>query len=74
MGEHDAFQAQVLIRTLCDLRNKLVTQLDWLEKHGSALDAASVRRDINEAEGHVDRLRRCLEVDVPALQPLRQAR
>jgi hypothetical protein len=75
VGERDAAQAEALIRALCDLRAKMINQVNWLEKHGSPLDAAGLRRDINEAQAHITRLqRRYLGGDVQASQPIRQAR
>jgi hypothetical protein len=58
MGERDAAQAEVLILALSDVRDKMISQVTWLEKHGSQLDAVSLRRDIDEAQGHIVRLRR----------------
>jgi hypothetical protein len=57
MGEQDAAQAEVLVRALCDLRDKMIGQMSVLEKHGSSLEAAGLRRDINEAQSHITRLR-----------------
>jgi hypothetical protein len=76
MGERDAAQAAQLIRALCDVRNKLIGQLNWLEKHDAQLDARALRRDINEAQTHITHLqRRYLGGDVVhASQPVRQAR
>jgi hypothetical protein len=31
----DAAQAEVLIRALCELRDKMISQMTRLEKHGS---------------------------------------
>ncbi len=39
MGERDAAQAAVLIRALSDVRDKIISQVSWLEKHNSPLDA-----------------------------------
>jgi hypothetical protein len=49
MGERDAAQAAVLIRALSDVRDKMISQVSWLEKQNSPLDAVALRRDINEA-------------------------
>ena len=49
-GERDAAQAEVLIQALCDLRDKMITQMRWLEKHNSQLNAAALRRDINRIQ------------------------
>ena len=75
VGERDAAQAAQLIRALCEVRDKLISQMTWLEKHDRRLDAAAVRRDVNEAQAHITRLhRRYLGGDVQASQPARQAR
>lgn len=58
IGEHDAAQAEVLIGALSDVRDKAIGQMNWLEKHDSPLDAAALRRDINEAQAHIARLQR----------------
>jgi hypothetical protein len=58
MGERDAAQADQLIRALCDERDKMTRQLSWLEKHDSQLEAPALRRDINEAQIHINRLQR----------------
>ena len=39
MGERDTAQAEVLVRALCDLRDKMISQMTWLEKHDARLDA-----------------------------------
>ena len=75
MGEHDAAQAAQLIRALCEVRDKMINRMAWLEKHGAQLEAAALRRDIHEAHAHITRLqRRYLGGDVQAAQPARQAR
>jgi len=75
MGERDAAQAAQLIRALCEVRDKMIARMTWLEKHGAKLDAAALRRDIDEAQGHITRLqRRYLGGAVQASQPLRRAR
>jgi hypothetical protein len=72
--ERDAAQAEVLIRALCELRDKMIGQMARLEKHGAQLDAAGLRRDINEAQAHIIRLRRrYVGGDVQPSQPTRQA-
>jgi hypothetical protein len=58
MGERDALQAEALIRALCDLRDKMIGQVNWLERHGSPLDTTALRRDINEAQTHIIGLQR----------------
>jgi hypothetical protein len=57
MGEQDVAQAEVLVRALCDVRDKMIAQMTVLEKHGSSIEAAGLRRDINEAQSHITRLR-----------------
>jgi hypothetical protein len=75
MGERDAAQAVVLIRALSDVRDKMIRRMTWLERHGAQLEAAALRRDINEAEAHIAGLQRCyLGGDVQASQPVRQSR
>ena len=75
MGERDAAQAAVLIRALSDVRDKMISRITWLEKHGAQLDAAALRRDLDEAQTHITRLqRRYLGGDVQASQPVRQPR
>jgi hypothetical protein len=67
MGERDAAQAAVLIRALSDVRDKMISRMTWLEKHGAQLDAAALRRDLDEAQTHITRLqRRYLGGDVQA--------
>jgi hypothetical protein len=36
----------------------MISQVTRLEKHGSRLDAAALRRDVNEAQAHITRLHR----------------
>lgn len=77
MGEHDAAQALILVRALCELLDKMTRQLSWVEHHGSQLEAAALRRDIHEASTHINRLRsRYLDGDgqTPARQAAQQAR
>jgi hypothetical protein len=75
MGGRDAVQAAELIRALCDVRDKMISQVDWLEKQDARLDARALRRDINEAQTHITHLHhRYLAGDVHASQPVRQAR
>ena len=67
MGARDAAQAVVLIRALSDVRDKMISRMTRLEKHGAQLDAAALRRDIDEAQTHITRLqRRYLGGDVQA--------
>jgi hypothetical protein len=50
----------------------MIRQITWLEKHDRQLDAAALRRDVNEAQAHITRLhRRYLGGDVQASQPVR---
>jgi hypothetical protein len=58
MGERDAAQAVALIRALSDVRDKMVSQVTWLEKHDSQSDAVALRRDITEAQTHIVGLQR----------------
>jgi hypothetical protein len=75
MGERDAAQAEALVRALCALRDTMIGQVNWLERHGSPLDATALRRDINEAQAHIIGLqRRYSDRGVRAVQPVRQAR
>jgi hypothetical protein len=54
MGERDAAQADQLIRALCDVRDDMIRQLSW--RGDSQLESAALRREINEAQTHVNRL------------------
>jgi hypothetical protein len=75
MGERDVAQAVVLIQALSEVRDELIARMTWLERRGCRLDAAALRRDVNEAQAHITRLqRRYLGGDVQASQPVRQAR
>jgi hypothetical protein len=75
LGERDAAQAEALIRALCVVREKMISQMSWLEKHGTQLDAAALRRDINEAQAHITNMRRrYLGGDLAARQRVQQAR
>lgn len=58
MGERDAAQAVALVRALCDLLDEMTRQLTWLEHRDSRLEAAALRRDITEAQTHINRLQR----------------
>ena len=74
MGERDAAQAAALIRALSDVRDKMISRVTWLERHGAQSEAARLRRDINEAQAHIIGLqRRYLGVD-QAVGRLRQNR
>ena len=76
VGERDAAQAAQLIRALCEVRDKMINQMTWLEKHDRQLDAAALRRDVDEAQAHIIGLQRRYlgGDDVRAAQPARQAR
>jgi ubiquinone biosynthesis protein UbiJ len=67
MGDCDAAQAAELIRALCDQLRELTHQLIGVDgrdvttsSRASAkrLEAAALRRDIAEAQRHIDRLQR----------------
>jgi hypothetical protein len=58
VGERDAAQAPQLIQALREARDKLISRMTWLEKHGAQLEAAALRRDVNEAQAHITRLQR----------------
>jgi hypothetical protein len=76
VGARDAAQAAQLIRALCEVRNKMISQVNWLEKHDAQLEARALRRDIHEAQAHITGLQRRYlgGDDVRAAQPARQAR
>jgi hypothetical protein len=57
MNSREAAQAEVLIRALGDLRDKMIAQMTRLERQHAELDAA-LRRDINEAQAHITHLQR----------------
>ncbi len=64
MHESDAAQAAQLVRALRDQLREMTAQLAWADSrdvpgpHGQAtrLDAAALRRDIAEAQLHIERL------------------
>jgi len=66
MQDCDPAQARELIRALCDLVRERTHHLSWIEGrdvpgtdgHPMRLEAAALRRDIAEAEMHIDRLYR----------------
>jgi hypothetical protein len=71
MGERDGAQAVLLIHALSDVRDELISRMTWLERRGARLDAAALRRDVNETQAHITRLqRRYLGGDVRRLNPL----
>jgi hypothetical protein len=75
MGERDAAQAAALIQALCEVRDKMIDRMTWLEKHDRQSDAAALRRDVNEAQAHITHLHRhYLGRDIRAPRPARQAR
>jgi hypothetical protein len=75
MGERDATQADQLIRALCEVRDKAIRQLAWLENRDSPLEVTALRRDVNEAQTHINRLqRRYLVEGLPVPQRARQTR
>jgi hypothetical protein len=73
MWERDAAQADQLIRALCEVRDKTIRQLRWLGERDSSLEAAALRRDINESQAHITRLQRRY-LDASAPQRVEQAR
>jgi hypothetical protein len=64
MDGGDAAQAEELVRALTDAIHQATHQLAWLETRddshaqGIRLEAAALRRDIYEAQRHIDRLER----------------
>lgn len=73
MRERDAAQADQLIRALCEVRHEMIRQLRWLG--ASQLEAAALRRDINEAQSYINRLQsRYLGVDAPEPRGVQQVR
>lgn len=73
MGERDAAQAAVLIKALSDVRDKMISRMSWVERYGARLEAAALRRDVNEAQAHITRLQhRYLGADAQASHPVRQ--
>jgi hypothetical protein len=58
MGECDAAQAAALVRALCDVIDEMTRHLAWLEHRGCRPEADALRRDINEAQGHINQLQR----------------
>lgn len=75
MHERDAAQAEMLIQALCHLRDKMINEVNWLENQESCREAAAVRREIDEAQAHIVRLRRrYLSHRIPVPQPGQQGR
>jgi len=66
MGDCDAAQAAELVRALCDQLREMTHHLAWVDGrdvpgangHAMRLAAAALRRDIAEAQMHIDRLQR----------------
>ena len=66
MGDCDAAQAVELVRALCDQLREMTHHLAWVDGrdvpgangHTMRLEAAALRRDIAEAQRHIDRLQR----------------
>jgi len=66
MGDCDAAQAVELVRALCDQLREMTHHLAWIDGrdvpgtngHAMRLEAAALRRDIAEAQRHIDRLER----------------
>jgi hypothetical protein len=64
IGEQDDAQAAQLVRALRDLLREMTHRLSSLDERGATsnvapetlLEAASLRRDISEAQRHIDRL------------------
>lgn len=58
MGESDAAQAVELVRALCEVVDEMTRRLTWQEDRGARPEAAALRRDIDEAQAHINRLQR----------------
>jgi hypothetical protein len=66
MHDCDSAQAAELIRALRDQLREMTHHLAWVESldvpgpngHALRLEAAALRRDIAEAQSHIDRLQR----------------
>jgi hypothetical protein len=75
MGDSDAGQAVELVRALCDVLSEMTRKLPWLEHRGCRLEAAALRKDIIEAQTHINRLQRRYLSDRQApVQLVQQAR
>ena len=62
MDDCNRAQAAELIRALHSQLREMTTQLTGLQPNGGSetrVDAATLRRDIQEAQAHIDRLQRC---------------
>jgi hypothetical protein len=64
VGECDDAQAVQLVRALRDAIDEMTRRLAWLESRDDSraqairLEAAALRRDIDEAHAHIERLER----------------
>jgi hypothetical protein len=66
IADRDSAQAEALIRALTVVRAEMASRMTRLEKHNCRRDAAALRRDINEADAHINRLRsRYLGLETP---------
>ena len=72
MGDRQAAQAVELVRALRHQLHEMTSQLAWAERHGVGrnrraceirMEAAELRRDIEEAQALIDQLRRYLNGD-----------
>ena len=68
MGDCQAAQAVELVRALRHQLHEMTSQLAWAERHGVGrnrracemrMEAAALRRDIQEAQFLIDQLQRC---------------
>ena len=68
MGDRQAAQAVELVRALRHQLHEMTSQLAWAERHGVGrnrracemrMEAAALRRDIQEAQFLIDQLQRC---------------
>lgn len=70
IDDRDSAQAEALIRALSSVRAEMASRVTRLDKHNARRDAAALRRDINEAEAHISRLRsRYLGIHDPQPSP-----
>ena len=83
MDAHDAAQALELVRALRDQIHEMTNHLTWLERESAEgptsraaairLEAARLRRDIDEAQMYISRLqRRYLNVNGRGSRPVRR--
>jgi hypothetical protein len=82
MGDCEVAQAVELVRALCDQPHQMTRQLAWVESRdvtttgresALGLEAAALRRDIAEAQMHIDRLQRRYLSGDQRTQPRRPA-